>query len=116
MKHELETKLKEDFPILYTQMKNADCRRSCMAFGIECGDGWFDIIYDLSKQIEEFNKTVEEEEQIIAAQVKEKFATLRFYTQGYNDKVSAMITEAENLRKLWQARQGQRQGLDLYFL
>ena len=34
---------------------------------------------------------------ITASQVKEKFGGLRFYTNGYNEAVSAMISMAESM-------------------
>jgi len=58
-------------------------------FGIECGDGWFDIIDKLSKQIEDLKVGA------VAVQVKEKYGTLRFYLNGYNEKIDKFIRTAE---------------------
>ncbi|RLD64344.1 MAG: hypothetical protein DRJ01_01115 [Bacteroidetes bacterium] len=64
---------------------------SLMAFGFECGDGWFDIIWDLCEKIEPL---VDEEFNVF--QVKEKFGGLRFYVDGSSDIVYDLITEAED--------------------
>lgn len=59
-------------------------------FYIECDDGWFDIIFNLCKDIQqEVNNSGCE--QVVAAQVKEKFAGLRFYSSGGNEVTDAMI-------------------------
>ena len=85
MDSKLEQKLIKDFPRLY-----ADCygdpRQTCMAFGFECGDGWFDLIYELSKQLEGHT---------VAAQVKEKFGGLRFYITTATDEIHEIIDKAE---------------------
>lgn len=59
-------------------------------FYFECDDGWFDIIFNLCKDMQhEINNSGCE--QVIAAQVKEKFAGLRFYVSGGNQVTDAMI-------------------------
>lgn len=69
---EKEKYLCETYPILYRN-RNKSIYESCMAWGFQCGDGWFDLINDLSKVLEDINKKVTSEEYILAAQVKEKF-------------------------------------------
>lgn len=51
MKKELELQLKKEFPNLYSDLYG-DCRTTCMAWGFECGDGWFQLLYDLSSKLE----------------------------------------------------------------
>ena len=59
-------------------------------FYFECDDGWFDIIYNLCKDMQyEINNSGCD--QVVAAQVKEKFACLRFYATGGNEVTDAMI-------------------------
>jgi hypothetical protein len=60
-----------------------------MPFGFECGDGWFQLIYDLSEKLTKLNQGIE------AAQVKEKFGGLRFYINSGNDNAYDLINEAE---------------------
>ena len=82
--------LVEKFPVLY-QDYGGDPRKTCMAWGFSCGDGWFDIIKELSEKLEPYG--------VVASQVKEKFGGLRFYVQSYPresaDKIESYIQEAE---------------------
>ena len=72
-------KLKDKFPKIFDK-----------DFYFECDDGWFDIIFDLCKDMQyEINNSGCE--QVVAVQVKEKFAGLRFYASGGNEVTSAMI-------------------------
>lgn len=100
MKKELEDKLFESFPNLYRfNRKNSDIRKNLMCFGFECGDGWFNILFDLSKRLEDIINTYPENERknIYATQVKEKYGTLRFYLSSETDEMSLEIDRAENL-------------------
>ena len=53
MNKELEKKLVERFPILYQGCKYGTVQDSGMAFGFQCNNGWFDIIWQLSLAIED---------------------------------------------------------------
>jgi len=65
-------------------------------FYFECDDGWFDIIFNLCKDMQqEINNSGCE--QVVAAQVKEKFAGLRFYSSGGNEVTHAMIEKYSKL-------------------
>jgi hypothetical protein len=68
-----------------------------IAFGFECGDGWADLLVELSEKIQarlnEMPKDVASE--YVALQVKEKFGTLRFYTSYCDDVIDGFIREAE---------------------
>jgi len=63
---------------------------SLMAFGFECGDGWFNLIWDLCEKIEPL---VDKDFNVF--QVKEKFGGLRFYVSSTTDEVFNLIEEAE---------------------
>lgn len=79
--------LVENFPNLYQDCGRSP-RESNMAFGFECGDGWFELLKELSEKIES--------QDVVASQVKEKFGTLRFYLRGgATDEVWDLIDEAE---------------------
>jgi len=78
--------LADMYPRLYRDL-GADPKNSCMAFGFECGDGWFDIINRLSAKLEPLG--------VIASQVKEKYGTLRFYVHSATDEAWDLIDEAE---------------------
>lgn len=97
MNEENTRRIFEDFPFLFKHKENL--RASLMGFGFECGDGWFDLIYNLCKDIgKEYRKMDENaRETFYVQQVKEKFAGLRFYTSHLgNEKISDLIEEAEN--------------------
>jgi hypothetical protein len=63
--------------------------KSLIPFGFECEDGWFDLINSLCEKIVAINPDVR------ASQVKEKFGTLRFYLNFYDEEVDKLIEEAE---------------------
>ena len=48
-----------------------------MHFGMECGDGWYDLLDDLLSKLDYLSKN--SGVQVITDQIKEKFGTLRFY-------------------------------------
>jgi hypothetical protein len=92
MNEENTKKLFEDFPILYRDRdKPRNVTRICDGFA--CSDGWFDIIYNLSKKISE------ECPRVKAFQVKEKLGTLSFYAgciqKNKLDKIYDLISLAE---------------------
>lgn len=65
-------------------------------FGIECGKGWSKLIEPIFAYIKEYNKDKNKEEQIQILQVKEKFASLRFYTNFGTPELHKMIEDAED--------------------
>jgi len=73
-------------------------------YGVECDDGWFDLLDVLCRNIQDHIdhriaqlKTDEEKEmlQLIATQVKSKYGTLRFYYSGGDDYTAGLIHMAE---------------------
>ena len=74
----------EKYPILF-QQKDLPMNRTCMCWGIDCPEGWHDIVKDVCNKIETINNTVGKDHnfEIQAIQVKEKFGTLRFYIGNY---------------------------------
>ncbi len=73
----LSNKLLDDFPHLYRSPNE-----SSMQHGFECGDGWFDLIYKLSQDIEavarEGGLKPDSPDWPLCRQVKEKMGSLRF--------------------------------------
>lgn len=80
---------------------------SLMSFGFECGDGWFQLIWnlceDLEKQIKKELNPKETTKALLnddhgfrVQQVKEKFGGLRFYTSSGSEKIYDLIEKAEN--------------------
>lgn len=82
-----QLKLTQAFPRLF---RAAD-KTPYQAFGIQCGDGWFNLIYKLCADIESVltvNGTIDEDWPHVL-QVKEKFAGLRFYiSRSHKSEVS----------------------------
>ena len=99
-----------------------DCRKTAMCWGFEVRDGWFHLINELSNRLcgewlmakqslefmrikghysDEKIKLAEQRVQYaydttpVAVQVKEKFGSLRFYTNGCTERHSGMIEMAE---------------------
>ena len=81
------------YPKIFRQ-KDLPMTETCMCWGIECGDGWFDIISTLCENIQKY---VDETgcPQVEAVQVKEKFGGLRFYVYNSDDFVENLINQAE---------------------
>lgn len=96
MKPELDAKLCEQFPLLYKN-RNASRGGSNMRFGFCVGDGWFQIIYDLSAKLEPLIQQHDGLNHPVASQVKEKFGGLRFYMDNATDEMNKYIAEAEEL-------------------
>ena len=98
MDKELDKRLVEEFPNLYKN-RNASPQTTCMCWGFTCGDGWFELIYDLSSKLEDLILQLPESEkqECAAAQCKEKFGGLRFYIDGATEEMHDLISEAEDL-------------------
>ena len=77
MDNELQMKLVEKYPTVFKDY-GGDMRQTCMAWGIACGNGWYDILDDLCNYLEFHG--------VVAAQVKEKFGGLRFYINPIEDE------------------------------
>ena len=92
MNKENTEKLLKDFPKLYRQYY-LSMQQTCMCWGFDVSNDLFDIIYKLSKDIQEWSD--KNDTQVEATQVKEKFGGLRFYTDYCYDEVDKMITKAE---------------------
>jgi hypothetical protein len=76
MNKELELKLLEKYPTIL-QDYGGDKRHTCMHWGMECGDGWYDLLDTLLEKLNYISN--HSGIQVIANQIKEKFGTLRFY-------------------------------------
>lgn len=96
MRHELEEKLFKDFPLLYD--KEESVRISLMCFGFECGDGWYQLIRELSEKLMPLiekarNEQDEDACRMRAVQVKEKYGTMRFYMSSETGEMAKLIDE-----------------------
>ena len=113
MNIELQKKLYQNYPRIFVDADKS-VNESCMAWGIECGDGWYNIIdtlcqsmsncYTTSIRIEAADSHISNDEPffvinpptVIATQVKEKFGTLRFY---YSLKYDTKLEELDRTGK-----------------
>lgn len=91
MNTELQNRLFEAFPDLFAR-RTLPPSETCMCWGIDTGDGWYDLIEGLCTTIYK----VCEKEGIQAEQVKEKFGGLRFYTNKRDPFVDGAILLAEH--------------------
>lgn len=95
MSPELQHELVSKYPDIFKDY-GGDPKNTCLAFGIECGDGWFDIIERLchliQSEVDYINRMHKDKMKYRcwAVQVKEKYGTLRFYYD---------FSYAENLSK-----------------
>jgi hypothetical protein len=106
MKQELELKLVGKYPKILKDY-GGDKMQTCMAWGMEVGEGWYDLLDTSMARIQYlcdlFTKDNDKEVQLIANQIKEKFGTLRFYysiigaTDLQCDILSCIISQAERI-------------------
>lgn len=114
MKQELDQLLCEKYPKMMVN-RNRPMTETCMCWGFDCGDGWYNILNQLMGNIQhhiDWNnsrrelllknnphniKIPEEVRQITLDQVKEKFGTLRFYYTGGDDVIAGMVRMAESM-------------------
>lgn len=112
MSPELDEKLVKKYPKIFAD-RYADMQTTAMCWGFECGDGWYNIIDRMCRLIQghidwrnsqrekllqhnPYDAEIPEEiPQVVAAQVKEKFGTLRFYEDGGDEYTRGIISMAE---------------------
>jgi len=111
MREELEKKLRENFTFLgghpgFDEQLEMNRRPSIFdlfgAYGCECGDGWYNVIYELCEGIESaFNRYKIDRSIIVVDQIKEKMGTLRFYYHYETDNTDdAFIQFAGEVKDL----------------
>lgn len=100
MKQEFDEYLVKTYPEIFRD-RHGDPMKTLMCFGFGCGDGWFDLIDTMCKAIQNhinfLRSNNKEIEQVVAAQVKEKFGGLRFYYEGGDDYVRGVVDLASHL-------------------
>ena len=104
MSPEKDRILRKKYPKIF---KDSEYQKEPLEFwGIECDDGWFELIDTLCNRIQSHvdwrSKDVQDAEQlenlqVIAQQIKEKFGGLRFYVTGGDDITEAFISFAETM-------------------
>jgi len=101
MRNELDIKLMKRFGFLYRD-RSRPMTETCMCWGFDCGDGWFDILWKLSTDIEALLETIPEKDRdnFAVNQVKEKFGGLRYYCSAppaISEKIFDLVDKAERL-------------------
>lgn len=107
---ELDEKLCSKYPLIFAD-RYKSMQVTCMCWGFECGNGWYDLIDTLCSQIQHHidnrnrqrevmlskihGDIPEEIPQVVAEQVKEKFGSLRFYYRGGDEHISGLVNMAE---------------------
>ena len=96
MREELEQNLMDEFNFMIARNLWSG-KKLDFAFPCECSDGWFDLIYNLCQEIQKVldKESPEFIEGFYPVQIKEKFASLRYYTTYGNDEIFKLINEAE---------------------
>lgn len=119
MDAELQNKLFEKYPQFFVN-KDKGIKSSCMAWGCDCGNGWFDILSSLCWMIgqhednkryqKEYNEKRNQEIKdsmgisivddneyfpVKFDQIKEKYGGLRIYFSGGDDYVEGLVSMAE---------------------
>lgn len=69
-----------------------------MPMSIDCEDGWFNLLWKLCEDIERILLKPENgrlKEHFVVDQIKEKYASLRFYVSCLDDGIDTLIDRAE---------------------
>jgi hypothetical protein len=101
-----QAELAARYPQIF-QSLGGDPRQTLMAFGIETGDGWYDLIDVLCSRIMQAGPPAG----FKADQVKEKFGGLRFYASPATDEILDLIEAAEEESYLVCEQCGSRAGV-----
>jgi hypothetical protein len=112
MDQNLQNKLFEKYPRLF-ENRTKSAKESCMAWGCEVGNGWYELLSSLCDIITNHEKNIEFRIKVrnkngvendaadlsyvpvIFDQVKEKFGGLRIYFSGGDDYVFGAVGMAE---------------------
>ncbi len=95
----LTDSLLKKYPVVFGQHK-LPVTETAMCWGFSCGDGWYNIIDGLAFLIQRENEKLKENGENItiqAVQVKQKYGSLRFYTNYSTDYIEGAIHMAENM-------------------
>jgi hypothetical protein len=103
MNRELELQLVNKYPKILRD-HGGNPMETCMAWGIETDDGWFELLDKCMEKLQYFcdlSTNSGNPVQIIASQIKEKYGTLSFYYGGEGgtktdwDIIDDIISETE---------------------
>lgn len=91
MNQQLQDKIVNEFPKLFKNFLNQKD-----TFWIP--DGWFDLVYNLSKEVNEIRNATPNlnDDDCIVVQIKNKFGGLRYYMNDSHPIISELIAIAED--------------------
>lgn len=84
------SKLISKYPSQFSET-GKPAEQSNMAFGIECGDGWYTIIEEVCRAVADSG------EHVVWTQIKEKYGGLRMYHSGGGDFIEGVVRMAEHM-------------------
>ena len=112
MDAELQQKLYDKYPQLFSN-KDKGIQSSCMAWGCEIGNGWYEILSSVCWMISQHERNKEDNKKYLEKndperlasepeyfpvkfdQIKEKYGGLRLYFSGGDDYVEGLVSMAE---------------------
>lgn len=112
MDAELQNQLYEKYPDLFSN-RNKSRMESCMCWGCEVGNGWYELLSSVCWRVSQHEKNIEDTKRILSDrpeqiraeleyhpvkfdQVKEKYGGLRIYFSGGDDYVDGLVSMAED--------------------
>lgn len=113
MDQELQNNLFEKYPNLFSN-KDKSPMESCLSFGIECNNGWYDLLSAVCWRIFQHEQNIEDRKRVFSDkpeqikeeseycsvkfdQIKEKFGGLRIYFAGGDDYIEGIVSMAEEM-------------------
>lgn len=91
MSPHLENQLVDQYPALFG--RGAVSSSSSLHWGIECADGWYDLLDGLCREIQAY-VVKSGSAQVVFSQIKEKFGELRIYYSPPDLQVDQLIDSA----------------------
>lgn len=101
MKRDLSENIVKQCPLIY-RGRGHGVRKNLMCFGFDCESGWYELILNLSIELERLTRALKDDEGVeldglpIVIQVKEKYGGLRFYMSPLTDEMRRLISKAED--------------------
>jgi hypothetical protein len=97
MTKELKDKLYVNYQGLFSR-KDLPMSQTCMCWGIEVGDGWYNLIDELCSKLVALHPNIR------ADQVKEKYGTLRFYISSEGKVPATLMDKAYDLEDEYETK------------
>lgn len=95
MSPDKDAELVSRYPKIFRD-RRGDPRDTAMCWGFEHGDGWFDLIDHLCRNLQ-WDTDRNKHPQVVATQVKEKYGSLRFYVESADERQNGMIDLIESM-------------------